>query len=121
MTGLLQITAPNAIRKRGFTDTSRAEASGYFDYGQITFTSGDNNGITRQIETFDGQTFLLWDILPYQIQIGDTYNVKPGCDKTFDTCKTKYSNGDRYGGFPHVPGSDGILSITTRRSETNSK
>lgn len=119
VTGLLQITAPNAIRKRGFVDTSRAEASGYFDYGQITFTSGDNNGVTRQIETFDGQTFVLWDILPYRVQIGDTYTAKPGCDKTFDTCKTKYSNGDRYGGFPHVPGSDALQAITTRQSEVD--
>jgi uncharacterized phage protein (TIGR02218 family) len=117
------INAPNVSRKRAFFDSSRVEATGYFNHGELTFTSGDNSGVTLQVETYDQATgqILLWDKAPYTIGLGDTYTMKPGCDKTTATCSAKFSNIENYGGFPHVPGIDGILAITTRQSEQNGK
>jgi uncharacterized phage protein (TIGR02218 family) len=44
----------------------------------------------------------------YPIQLGDEYEARPGCDKTPETCKTKFSNFANFGGFPDVPGRDAI-------------
>jgi uncharacterized phage protein (TIGR02218 family) len=38
-----------------------------------------------------------------QITAGNTVVVRRGCDHSFQTCRVKFSNQDRYGGFPFVP------------------
>lgn len=121
VTSTALVTGPSISRKRAFIDTTRSEDDGYFNHGSITWTSGDNIGTTNQIERQTGGAFLLWDTAPYRIQVGDTYTMRPGCDKSVDTCKNKFNNFINYGGFPHVPGIDGILAITTRRGESGGK
>lgn len=37
------------------------------------------------------------------ISLGDSVEILRGCDHSFTTCKTKFSNGPRYGGTPLVP------------------
>lgn len=37
------------------------------------------------------------------LQIGDEVSVSQGCDHSFETCKTKFSNSLNYGGFPSIP------------------
>ena len=111
-------TSPATTRKRAFVDTSRAEADGYFDYGILTWTTGDNAGTSYQVESYSLSTgFVLWDATAYRIQVGDQYQVKPGCDKASDTCKTKFSNFANFGGFPNIPGKDKILGIRVKRNE----
>jgi uncharacterized phage protein (TIGR02218 family) len=38
--------------------------------------------------------------------VGDIFSVEAGCDKTFATCKAKFSNALNFRGFPHLPGND---------------
>jgi hypothetical protein len=43
-------------------------------------------------------------LLPLQtIAVGTVLDLFAGCDHQYPTCKTKFSNGVRYGGFPFVP------------------
>ena len=50
--------------------------------------------------------------VPFSIQVGDTFSITPGCDKTENDglgaaptgCQGKFNNIQRYGGFPQVPG-----------------
>lgn len=94
-----------------FTDTSRTEASGYFNYGLLTFTSGNNEGRAIEVKSFDGSTFVLFEAMPEAIQVGDTYEVYAGCNKQFDTCRDKFNNVANYRGFPHIPGADNMNQI----------
>ena len=32
------------------------------------------------------------------------------CDQRFETCRSRFSNGDNFRGFPHMPGTDFVLS-----------
>lgn len=41
----------------------------------------------------------------YGMRVGDSIEVFAGCDKTFDACDTKFSNGDNFGGFRDLPSS----------------
>ena len=59
--------------------------------------------------TTGGATFELFEAMPETVQVGDTFTVTAGCDKSFGTCKTKFSNGDNFRGFPHIPGRDEIM------------
>ncbi|HEU0118817.1 MAG TPA: DUF2163 domain-containing protein [Alphaproteobacteria bacterium] len=94
-----------------FTDTSRSEATGTFNYGKLTWTSGANNGLSMEVKGWDAslQAFTLWLPMPYAIQIHDTYSVYPGCDKRFTTCQSTFNNAVNFGGFPYVPGVGNIL------------
>lgn len=94
-----------------FTDASRGEATGIFNYGKLTWTGGANSGLCMEVKTWDApsQTFALWLPMPKAIEIGDAYSVYPGCDKRFATCSGKFSNAANFGGFPYVPGIGNIL------------
>lgn len=90
-------------------DTSRAEATDYFKYGKITFTSGNNNGYSMEIKDYTtGGLINLILPLPYEIQVGDTYEMIRGCSKTIDACKS-FNNVINFRGEPYVPGVDKAL------------
>jgi len=91
-----------------FTDSSRSEDDDYFNYGLIEFTSGANNGWTREVKDFGSGQFTAFARFPYDISIGDTFTATPGCDKYPDTCKDRYDNFINFRGFPHLPGRDEI-------------
>ncbi len=97
-------TVTAATSRAVFTHTARTEATGYFNYGKITFTSGLNNGLSMEVKAWDlsTKTFTLWLPMPFDIQAGDGYSVYAGCDKRGATCKSKFSNFVNFGGFPHM-------------------
>jgi len=101
-------TVTNPTSRYAFTDTSRTEADNYFRYGLLTWTSGNNNGYSMEVKsyTLSGTAFELFEPMPYDIQIGDTYDLYAGCDKQASTCKTKFSNFVNFRGFPNCPTQD---------------
>ncbi len=88
------------------TNTNLMQATGYFDLGVITFTSGQNSGISRSVKTFVGgapgvvNVLLPWLYVPAP---GDTFTIYPGCDKTQNTCTTKFANLVNFRGMPYIP------------------
>lgn len=88
-------TITSVTSAKVFADSSRAEAVGYFDYGSIKFTSGDNAGL-RSIKikkhTASG-TIELYHAPHYAVQVGDSYEMVPGCDhQRLGDCFTKFNN-----------------------------
>lgn len=81
-----------------------AQAAGYFDLGVVTFTSGQNNGISRTVKSFAaGGLVTLIVPLPFAPAVEDTFTIYPGCDKTQSTCNTKFANLARFRGQPYIP------------------
>jgi uncharacterized phage protein (TIGR02218 family) len=37
------------------------------------------------------------------LSVGDIVELSVGCDHSFTTCRSKFSNGRRFGGFPYIP------------------
>lgn len=86
--------------------------TGWFTKGNLQWTGGQNAG--QSVEVTDhagGDTALLslWQSMPEPIAVGDTFSITVGCDKTFATCREKFSNQINFQGFPHMPGSDFAL------------
>jgi hypothetical protein len=65
-------------------NTNLTQATGYFELGAITFTSGVNNGLVRTVKTFThaGGVVVPTATLPAAPANGDTFSIVPGCDKT---------------------------------------
>jgi hypothetical protein len=81
-----------------------AQAAPYYDKGFVTFTSGQNSGLTgtiaKQISTTQIQLsgpFLL------PIATGNAVTLTPGCDGLFSTCTVKFSNASKFQGMPFTP------------------
>lgn len=89
-----------------FTDTARTEGANYFDNGKFQFTSGNNNGYTFHVDSWNDttKTWTLRTAAPYLPQVGDAYSATRGCRKNFERdCVTTFSNAVNFRGFPHVP------------------
>lgn len=100
-----------------FTDSARGEAGGTYTLGQVTFTSGANAGISREVKLFAEGVVTLALPMPFPIETGDAYSMVQGCDKTFHTCVNRYNNAVNFRGEPHVPGLDKMLETAGTRSE----
>jgi uncharacterized phage protein (TIGR02218 family) len=90
--------------------------NGFYSLGVITFTSGDNTGISMEVLnqfSFDASQDSLYLALrmPYDIQPGDTFTLVAGCDKRPTTCKLKFNNLPNFRGEPFVPGFDFITDF----------
>lgn len=85
---------------------------GWFTGGKLTFTAGDNAGLSVEVKTHrndGGVTFELWQAMPETIAAGDTFTVTAGCDKRFATCHDRFDNIVNFRGFPHIPGNDFVI------------
>jgi uncharacterized phage protein (TIGR02218 family) len=63
--------------------------AGYFNYGIVTWTSGENLGYAMEIASWDGTTAKFFESMPNDIAIADTFTIEPGCNKGTD-CNTKF-------------------------------
>lgn len=98
-------------------------ASGWFERGQALFASGANAGFATAVKTqrvIEGaMTVELWTAAPEAIAIGDTLDIKAGCDKRFATCRAKFANALNFRGFPHMPGNDFSLGYARSGSHND--
>lgn len=88
-----------------FSDSARAEAADWFAYGSIRFITGPNAGLKPiQIKSFSsGGIIVLHEAMFYLPEVGDQYEMIPGCRKRLEDCRDKFSNTVNFGGQPHVP------------------
>lgn len=109
MTGTV---AAVSTRTKISVDLSGDPADAYFSFGVLTWTSGNN--LNQSIEILSqayvsGHDQLVLALeMPDDIEVGDTFDIVAGCDKTRGTCQTKFSNIANYRGYPFVPGPDGL-------------
>lgn len=104
-----------------FIDSTRTEASGLFTFGTITFTNGANNGLSMELKEYlyssgTGGKIILALPMPYIVAAGDTYSLTKGCDKTIETCFSRFNNVINFRGEPSVPGLDRMLETAGTRS-----
>lgn len=88
-------------------------ATGYYDCGLVTFTSGANDGIAKEVKLHtlsSGRAVIeLQEEFPFDVEVGDTATLEAGCDRRLETCRDKFSNVENFRGEPHIPGTDKIM------------
>lgn len=103
-----------SIADRVFTDATLTQAAGYFTFGYVTWTSGDNTRFVRKVKRHQaGGIIELVEQLPADIQIGDAYEITAGDDKSFATCRDKFNNAINFHGEPFIPGADALIAGVT--------
>lgn len=75
-----------------------------FANGLLTWTSGPNMGQVQEVRAHRGRLVGLWRPPLFPVAAGHGFQVVPGCDKAFTTCRAKFNNGDNFRGFPSVVG-----------------
>lgn len=108
-------TVTTATDSSNFEDTSLTDADAsfvddWFKYGLLTWLTGNNAGIESEIKTHTetGGVLELWKGMPYAIQVGDTFLIEAGCDKSRVACRDKFVNIVNFRAFPWVPGRDAL-------------
>jgi uncharacterized phage protein (TIGR02218 family) len=103
-------TVTSITNARVWTDSTRAEAAGYFTFGRVTWTSGPNAGSAMEIKTHAASGVMTMQLpMPYAVAVGHSYSMVPGCDKLLATCRDKFANVVNFRGEPYLPGQDAIL------------
>lgn len=105
------LTVSGAITHK--TGDSDFLVSGIPDGSEMTYTSGTlvwksgaNLGQVQEVRAHRGHSVSLWRPPLFEVQVGDTFDLVPGCDKSFATCRARYSNGPNFRGFPSVVGEE---------------
>jgi uncharacterized phage protein (TIGR02218 family) len=77
--------------------------AGYFVGGRLEGLTGANAGYWREvkIDAVGGSlgNLELWEAMPLDVEIGDTFSLTPGCDKARETCRDKFDNVLRFRGM----------------------
>ncbi len=112
---VVSVDGSNAVRASGLDGF----AESWFDHGLLTWTSGVSAGRRQRVTSHrkDGTqaVLTLWDAVA--ASAGDALAIVAGCDKRFSTCRTKFSNGVNFRGFPHMPGNDAAYAYVAEGVE----
>jgi uncharacterized phage protein (TIGR02218 family) len=106
-------------------DGNSLRLAGLSTYVDEWFTRGNLSIGGRTIEIKRHRKFAtysridLWVAPSFTINIGDSVVVKAGCDKQYQTCKTKFANGANFRGFPTMPGTDFVLAVASTNANNN--
>lgn len=110
---VLAVVEPDMLTVSGLN----AFAPGWFGHGTLTWTTGMRAGRSERIVDHRrdglGVTLVLGSHSGSPAAAGDAFSVRAGCDKTFATCKAKFSNVLNFRGFPHLPGNDAGYAYVT--------
>lgn len=101
VTGTVTHVTSNTV----WRDSARAEAVDYFNYGSVLWTTGNNAGLrSQEIKAYAANgTVTQYMATHYPVQVGDEYEMAPGCNKLrAGDCITKFSNAVNYGGFADI-------------------
>jgi uncharacterized phage protein (TIGR02218 family) len=117
VTSTVPVDDSTAANRRIFADSSRSEPTGTYSRGKLTWLTGANAGQSSEIKDYFGANgqFVLWQPMPYAIEVGDTYEAEPGCDKAPETCTGVFSNFVNFGGFKDVPLEDSVRQTPPAR------
>ena len=89
-------------------------AADWFVGGLLTWTSGVNAGRSMEVKRHaiaaGSAEIELWRSMASPIEVGASFVITAGCDKTFATCKAKFANAVNFRGFPHIPGNRFVLA-----------
>lgn len=87
--------------------------------GRVQWLTGDNAGIESWVDSFAAGVVRLGEGLPYPIQIGDTYRIRPDCRKRYlEDCIANWDNGINFKGEPLIPVGD-ASAIQTPGAQTS--
>jgi uncharacterized phage protein (TIGR02218 family) len=112
---------------RQFTATVSLDSppvdEGYYNGGLLTWVTGNNTSFSMEVksDTYGSPPeILLYLPMPYDIEVGDTFTIQPGCDKSAAMCKHRFANLVNFRGHgAWVPGIGELMVFGGQTAEKN--
>lgn len=102
------VSAWNGTTKTLTVTIGSPPATGMFDVGFASFTSGDWSGKKVFVRSYTNPDTVVLDYAPAAGDpTGSSVTLFKGCRKTLKDCNDRHSNKSKYGGFDAVPGQRG--------------
>jgi uncharacterized phage protein (TIGR02218 family) len=116
------VTAVTSNRRFAVGYDTSAQENGFYIGGVLTWTSGDNDtfGMEIKLDAAGGVAgeIQLYLPMPRDIQVGDTFQMTPGCDKTPAMCKARFDNLLNFRGHgAWVPGLGEVMAFGGQTAE----
>jgi hypothetical protein len=78
-----------------------ANQSGYFNFGDLLFTTGLNAGVRRAVKSFAANGIItVTGPFPQTINVGDVFTITPGCSKNYGAAIQQFNASISYGITP---------------------
>ncbi len=107
VTGTIEAVNPQTF----FYDSALTGVANHYVWGKMWMTSGPNVGIPpKTVRGSEDQYWDIYDPFPYEVQVGNTYMLEPGCLKFLGAC-VAHNNVINRLGFDHVPGETILKTI----------
>lgn len=74
--------------------------------GEACVLDGDNGGWRSRVIGIEGNAVVLRDVPLFAMPAGVRVRLTEGCDKRFETCRSRFANSVNFRGEPHLPGND---------------
>lgn len=134
-TGTINVVTDN--RRFTLSGGAAGQADQYYSYGVITFITGENAGLSMQVESYYTITFgqiTLIEPMPFDVASGDQISITAGCNRTWQKCKTFVSdalqgggttegsglgNRKNFRGYPGLPGLDEAANVPSNSMWTS--
>jgi len=75
----------------------------YFNGGRV---ENGEEGSQRMVITLTSPSagvYIATLMVPTDLEVGESITLSAGCDRSLQTCYARFSNSERYGGFPFIP------------------
>lgn len=82
--------------------TSDAGGSTYFLSGELVFGSSRRMIVGYEVVNLSDAWVTLHTPI-VDLTVGESVELRTGCDHTIETCESKFKNDARFGGFPYAP------------------
>jgi hypothetical protein len=97
-------TGTNTIIDTGLQLSAQLTADSTFFNGGLVARASIELRMSRVVTDSTGNVATILVLFPFQtLSVGQAIQLFAGCDHQLPTCDTKFSNSDRYGGFPFIP------------------
>lgn len=121
-------TVTSVVSDFKFIDTSFTDSDGWYQYGVLTWITGNNIGLRHDIkESLNTGSFTLKKPTIKTIEVGDTFKVSVGCNHILKMpgdvkgspytgdCRAKFNlenggNAKQFGGEPELPNLDRVAT-----------
>jgi uncharacterized phage protein (TIGR02218 family) len=125
------VTGRSIFTNSAWAVSGASGGSDPYKFGKLTWTTSGssgggsnlNDGFSMEVKSFDFDIgeFTLFSAMPYEITVGDTFDVMFGCDKSLATCRDVFDNVVNFRGEPHLPGTDKVFEVHQQAASSNPK